>query len=240
MGIIMQQKTAFTLVELLVVIGITAILIAILLPALNKAREAAKAIVCGSNLHQLYVVTTMYANDNHGFLYSSADKGQIERYWPAILATNRYLDAQRYRVPGVPSPTGAPQPYAWEDAAYQPAVPPLLYCPSDKWGTQMVAAGNGNYHQSSYAAVRSTLGYYQLTSPPISKHYTQLKDISQKMLLVEYGRGKGGRWAGGEVNSTRFNPTAGGFVNLAFRHNNTMNVLWGDGHVASMIKPHSP
>lgn len=59
---------AFTLVELLVVIGIIAILIAMLLPALNKAREAAKVTVCASNQHQIYVAMVMYANDNHGFL----------------------------------------------------------------------------------------------------------------------------------------------------------------------------
>ncbi len=61
-----RARNAFTLIELLVVVSVIALLLALLLPALTKAQEAAHVAVCGSNQRQLHLALTTYATDNDG------------------------------------------------------------------------------------------------------------------------------------------------------------------------------
>ena len=70
-------KQGFTLVELLVVIGIIALLVSILLPALNKARQSAQLLACSSNLRQLGQAFSMYEKDNRGM-------------WPVLMIGTSY------------------------------------------------------------------------------------------------------------------------------------------------------
>ena len=69
----MYRQKAFTLVELLVVIGIIAVLVAILLPVLDRAREQARIVQCASNERQIYTAMLMYSQQNGGILPIPAD-----------------------------------------------------------------------------------------------------------------------------------------------------------------------
>lgn len=155
----MKKLKAFTLVELLVVIGIIAVLIAILLPALNKARRQAVWTQCAANLHDIGQAMFNYASEN---------QGNLPQYYAS--AANATYHAENPTGTAFPTPGGY---WMWDMEA--PARDALvkygasrntLYCPANSmnldglWNFSVTYTGNPPNQVSSGYGV---LGYVFLT-----------------------------------------------------------------------------
>ena len=81
-----DSVAAFTLVELLVVIAVVAILIAMLFPAVGRARASAEQVACSSNMRQLFTVAALYAADNNGAIPPGRAGWSSTQYWPWIYS----------------------------------------------------------------------------------------------------------------------------------------------------------
>lgn len=230
----LERRTAnhavagFTLVELLVVIGIIALLISMLLPALNRARRAATSLTCMSNLRQIGLSIQFYSNDfngivplaSNGTLLGKAQNGNDVFNWMHWLNERKYIN-------GGGTQNGQ-RTYAENGIGICPEHPtPIPEAPTDGWMATWFGtyAANGHFDYAKPAG----MGLNWATSFVPVKKIRRTSDV----LLVS------------EIKVTRGNsiqlidPDGGGAFpqfTLAQRHpNKSSNVLFADGHVDNMV-----
>jgi prepilin-type N-terminal cleavage/methylation domain-containing protein/prepilin-type processing-associated H-X9-DG protein len=175
-----NRHLGFTLVELLVVIGVIAVLISLLLPALNKARESANRLACASNMRQVGQIMFMYVSENQGTLpFSAADFSTPALSYNRVYSWDDLLS--RY--------FGVELTQAHLDSWYIPEDlrPRVLRCPNDRVssGRSYAMAGAQEYtgaHPRKPTGTASTAanGFW-----PLPVKLSSVRHGATTLLLVE-------------------------------------------------------
>jgi prepilin-type N-terminal cleavage/methylation domain-containing protein/prepilin-type processing-associated H-X9-DG protein len=224
------HRRAFTLVELLVVIGIIALLVAMLLPALNKAREASKAATCLSNLRQITTAFILFAHDNKGFLpqigsagtgaepytIDGANYNVLVRWFGGLYGTPQKFHppaAMLAKYWGTANVAGCPT--LEFDDVFRPQYGPVDYAYNAIYARHRDWAAGGT--------LRNGLGV----------KLSRIRRSSEKALVWDSARIESGQidrtpWGyptTGNVNNNKTDP------NFHGRHSRRGNVGWADGSV---------
>lgn len=229
----MRNSRAFTLVELLVVVGIIALLVSILIPALSQAREAADKTLCATNLHGLSLANSLYANDYDGFYAPGAS--DMSGLSPGLFRWHGYRATLN-------------DPF---DASQGPLSPYFLagkmkQCPSyedfvDTAGSAAVyEAGTGGYgYNKDYVGSRTRWGGHITTGA----RSVEIRRPTKTIMFADAAMARGG--PGGEylieysfiqppyfLNGQKVERLWGLAVpSMHFRHGGTANIAYCDGHV---------
>lgn len=173
-----QNRAAFTLIELLVVVAIIAILSAMLLPALSKARDKAKQTVCATNLKQIYLAFYLYLQDYEEIFPCAEDPVNTNpTYWLWMGRGWRKLLT----------------PYIKKSISSQD--PSVLYCPSDRTAPQQWESTSYGYSLSFYHSpeqinqmvndIRYTYDVSKIM-PSIGQKLSKVRYPDKKVLIAEW------------------------------------------------------